>query len=282
VTAPAPLDGPVLLDGAMGTALLARGLPAGALPEEWILSRPEEIAAVHAGHAAAGARILLTCTFSCAAPRLEARVDPARLEALCGWAERLARGAAGGALVAGALGPTGLAPPLGPGASPDELAARYERPLLALADAGVDLLWLESQHDLAEALAALEAARRTALPAVVTFTLREADGALVTADGSPPVAWLAAAEAAGAAAAGVNCVSPGPALDALAAAARARLGIPFVAKPSPGLPGRVRSPEAFAAALAPAIRAGLRIVGGCCGATAAHVAALRDVLGDAR
>jgi len=92
--------------------------------------------------------------FSCAAPRLEARVDPREVGALCRTAAALARGASAGALVAGSLGPTGLSPPLGPGASPRALAARYERPLEALAAAGVDLLWLESQHDLHEALAA--------------------------------------------------------------------------------------------------------------------------------
>jgi 5-methyltetrahydrofolate--homocysteine methyltransferase len=274
----AALDAPALLDGAMGTALLARGLEPGQLPEEWILSRPEEIARVHAAHAAAGARVLLTCTFSCAAPRLEARVDPARLAALCGWAERLARSASRGALVAGAVGPTGLAPPLGPGAPAGELAARHARPLAALAAAGVDLLWIESQHDLGEALAALGAARGTGLPAVVTFTFQEQAGRLVAPGGADPVAWLAAVERAGAAAAGVNCVFPGPALDAFAAAAGARLRIPLVAKPSPGLPGAVLPPDAFARALLPALRAGVRLAGGCCGAGAEHLAALGRAL----
>ncbi len=62
-----------LLDAAMGTALRRRGLPAEALPEEWILSRPNFIAAVHAAHARAGARILLTCTFNATPERLATR-----------------------------------------------------------------------------------------------------------------------------------------------------------------------------------------------------------------
>src|SRR6266545_3053671 len=272
------LGGPTLLDGAMGTALLARGLPAGALPEEWVLSRPQEIARVHADHAAAGARVLLTCTFSCAAPRLEARMDPARIEALCGWAERLARSASRGGLVAGALGPTGLAPPLGPGAAAPALAARYARPLAALAAAGCDLLWLESQHDLAEARAALAAARATGLPAVVTFTLEERHGRLVAPGAASAVEWLRAVEAEGAAAAGVNCVFPGPALDGLARDAAPRLRIPFVAKPSAGLPGALRAPAELAAALRPALDAGVRLVGGCCGAGPDHLRALGEEL----
>jgi len=267
-------DGPALLDGAMGTALLARGLPPGALPEEWILARPHEIAAVHAEHSAAGARILLTCTFSCAAPRLDLRVDPARIEALCASAEQLARSASRGGLVAGAVGPTGLAPPLGPGAPPSTLEARYARPFAALAAAGVELLWIESQHDLGEARAALRAARRIGLPAVVTFTLEEREGELRPSGTASAIEWLRAVEADGAVAAGVNCVFPGPALDALARDACARLRVPFVAKPSAGLPGAVRSPRAFADALRPALAAGVRLAGGCCGAGGDHLRAL--------
>lgn len=276
------LDGPALLDGAMGTALLARGLPPDALPEEWILTRPEEVAAVHAEHAAAGARILLTCTFSCAAPRLEARLGADKIGALCGWAERLARGASRGGLVAGALGPTGLAPPLGGGATAAALEARYAAPFAALAAAGVDLLWIESQHDLGEALAALRAARGTGLPAAVTFALEERDGRLRPHRTGDAIEWLRAVEDAGAAAAGVNCVFPGRALDALAADACARLRVPFVAKPSPGLPGAVVSPRAFAAALRPTLAAGVRLAGGCCGTTGDHLRELGAAMAELR
>jgi 5-methyltetrahydrofolate--homocysteine methyltransferase len=234
------LERTALLDGAMGTALLARGLPPGALPEEWLLGRPDEIAAVHREHAEAGAQVLLTCTFNAAAPRLATRLGTHRTEDLCRAAVRIARGAAPGALVAGAVGPSGLSPPLGPGEAPAALEGRYVPALTALAEAGADLLWIESQHDLAEALAALAAARRTRLPAAVTFTLEERGGAFRTTAGEDPLEWLAAVEAAGAVAAGVNCVFPGGALDLLAARARARLRVPFVAKPSPGLPGAVR------------------------------------------
>jgi 5-methyltetrahydrofolate--homocysteine methyltransferase len=271
------LPAPMLLDGAMGTALIARGLPAGALPEEWLLSRPEEIAAVHAEHAAAGARVLLTCTFNCAAPRLEARVDRTAIEDLCARAVGVARGASRpGGLVAGSLGPTGLHAP--GAATLDELSQRYRRPLSALAAAGADLLWIESQWDLREALAALEAARAVGLPAVVTFGFPERDGVLVAPDGGRAEAFLAEVEEAGAAATGVNCVAAGPALAGLVRRATASLRIPFVAKPSPGLPGAVLAPRAFAAALESAVRAGLGIAGGCCGATGDHLRAIAAVL----
>lgn len=271
-------DGPVLLDGGMGTALIARGLRWGELPEEWVLSRPDEIAAVHRAHAGAGARVLLTATFNCAGPRLETRIDPARIESICVAAVGLARGAAGAGLVAGAVGPTAMVPPLGPGASEAELRARYARPLPALAGAGADLLWVEGLHDLAELRAALSAARPTGLPAVVTFGFPEREGRLRPPDGGDPLALFLAAEAEGAAAAGINCAFPGPALDALVADVAPRLRIPFVLKPSPGLPGALLDGAAFAAALAPALTLGVRVVGGCCGAGPDHLRALGRAL----
>jgi 5-methyltetrahydrofolate--homocysteine methyltransferase len=263
----------------MGTALLARGLPADALPEEWLLERPEEIARVHAEHAAAGARLLLTATFGCAAPGLARRIGAERIQELCAAAVRLARAAAGdGVLVAGAVGPTGLAIPGAPAAPPATLAARYAPPLAALAGAGADLLWIESQWDLAEARAALAAGRATGLPCVVTFTFAEDGGRFRAPDGTPAETFLAGIAADGAAATGVNCVFAGGPLAALAGWAAERLAVPFVAKPSPGLPGAVLAPEAFARALRPALDAGLAIVGGCCGATGDHLRAIAPLL----
>jgi len=284
VTRPDPLgDAPRLLDGAMGTALLARGLAAGAPPETWLMTRPAEVLAVHAAHVEAGARLLLTCTFNAASPRLAAALGPGAVAPCCGAAVALARRAAAGAnsvLVAGAVGPVALAVPGGP--SPDEaaLAAQAAPALRALAAAGVDLLWLESQYDAREARAALRAALATGLPVAVTFALAERDGRLVAADGQPAEPLLQAAAEGGAAAVGVNCVAAGEPLAALAAWAAGALPVPFVAKPSPGLPGQVAAPGAFAVALGPAVRAGATLVGGCCGATAAHVAALAAMLRD--
>lgn len=277
---PALPPGRRLLDGAMGTALLSRGLAAGTPPETWLREQPAEIAAVHRAHAAAGARLLLTCTFNAASPRLEGRLGPGGVAEACAVAAALARAEARGGLVAGAVGPLALARP--GGAAPDaaDLSAPFRDPLRALAEAGVDLLWLESQYDGREARAALAAALPLGLPVVVTFTLVERGGRLVAADGADAAPLLLAAAGAGAAAVGVNCVPAGPALEALSAWARGALPGPFVVKPSPGLPGSVTPPTAFAAAVAPSVRAGAAWVGGCCGAGAGHVDALAAVLRD--
>jgi 5-methyltetrahydrofolate--homocysteine methyltransferase len=261
-----------LLDGGMGTALFARGLPQDALPEEWLLARPDEIAAVHAEHASAGAGIVLTCTFNLAAPRLAERVDAAFVEELAARAVRLAREAAPRALVAGALGPTGLATQ-GRSVPVRAAAAGYGRAARALCAAGADLLWLETQHDRAEARLALVAARATGLEAVITFT-PVGDAPWTLTDGTPVEEALLAMASLGASAAGVNCVAAGPPLTELAAWARSALPVPFVAKPSPGLPEAVLPADAFAAALAPALAGGAALAGGCCGATGEHLRAL--------
>ncbi len=274
------LAGPTLLDAAMGTALQARGLPVEALPEEWILVRPEAVAGVHAEHARAGARLLLTCTFNCTESRLATRGLEERLDALCGWAERLARAASRGALVAGCVGPTGLSVPGRPGPPAAELRDLFRRPFRALSDAGVDLLWTETHTALAEARAAVAAARETGLAVAATMAFAERDGALVAPDGEPAPECLLALARDGAAAVGANCLLPGPALAALAERASPALGVPLVAKPNAGRPGALLGPEAFAAALRPAARAGARLLGGCCGTTGAHLARLAGLLRD--
>ncbi len=267
-----------LLDAAMGTALQARGLPLEALPEEWILARPQEVAAVHAAHAAAGAGILLTATFNCTPSRLEGRGLAPRLEALCGWAERLARSAGRGALVAGCVGPTGLVRPGQFGPSTAELRAHFARPFRALRDAGVDLLWTETHYALDEALAALDEAQRTGLPTGVTMAFAESGGRLMAPGGPPAAECLRALAGQGAAAVGVNCVLPSPALEALVRELAPDLGVPLAVKPNAGPAGAPLAPQAFAAALGPILRAGARLAGGCCGTTADHLRAMRALL----
>ncbi len=256
----------LLLDAGMGTALLDAGLPS--LPEAWLFERPEAIAAVHRAHAAAGAQVVLTCTFNLAGPRLRDEGVEEGLEALAMRAVELARAAAPGARVAGAVGPTLLA-----GSAPESaLRERFEAPFRALAAAGCDLLWTESHWDLPEARAALSAARAAGLPAVTTFTFRDEGGALAAASGEPALACLEEL-AQGTVAVGANCLLPGAPLEGLLRAAASRLALPLIAKPSAGLPGSLLTPEAFGAWVLELSRAGARWVGGCCGSGAAHLEA---------
>jgi len=272
---PAGRAGRILLDGAMGTALRGRGLPATSFPEEWIFTRPGEIAAVHAAHARAGAELTLTCTFNAA--RLFERGLEDETESLCRRAVALARGA-GSPRLAGCVGATGLSGDGARGPSGGELRERFARPFRALAASGADLLWTETHTSLREARSALAAARATGLSAVATMYLAEGEGGMAALDGTPGEECLAALWQDGAAAVGVNCVLPGPALSALVARAVARVGVPLVVKPNAGLPGRELPPAIFAARLWPALQAGARYCGGCCGAGPAHLRALAGAL----
>jgi 5-methyltetrahydrofolate--homocysteine methyltransferase len=264
---------PLLLDGAMGTALLDAGLPPGALPERWLLERPDAVAAVHASHAAAGARVLLTSTFNLAAPRLREAGIEAGIDVLARRAVQLAREAAPARRVAGATGPTLLG-----GVGRAELVERHAAAFRALAAAGADLLWTESGWDLEESRAAVTAALATGKPVVATIGVQMDGAVLRCGSGEPAVEALAALASDGAMAVGVNCALPGIPLEALFGEAAARLAVPLVAKPSAGLPGQIIPPPRFAAWLRELARAGASWLGGCCGATAAHLAAGAEAL----
>ena len=274
---PGPRGGRVLrLDGAMGTSLLARGLPPDVLPEAWVHHRPWEVAAVHAAHACAGAEVLLSCTFNLA--RLDvagADLDAGEVASRALALARRARPAA----VAGCVGATGLAAIGGRGPAPAEFRDRYGLACGALAAAGADLIWIETQHDLEEARAALWAGRRTGLPVVTTAFLAPAPGGMAALDGSPGVEFLEALWRDGAAAGGVNCVAPDAALVRIVAQAASRIPVPLVVKPNAGLPGRPIGPAPFAAGVAAAVRAGATLAGGCCGAGPAHLRALAIAAG---
>jgi 5-methyltetrahydrofolate--homocysteine methyltransferase len=276
--------GPVVVDGAMGTALMARGLPAGMPPEAWLLS-PEGAAAVgeiHAGHAKAGARIVLTATFGGSPIRLADGPAAGRLREVCRAAARIARGAVPPAvLVAGDVGPTGAL--LAPYGALEPSAAReaFAEQAAELAAAGVDLLWVETMGDLAEARAGVEGACDGApgLPVVATLTFERGR----TLFGDRPEAAAAALAELGVAAVGANCGSGfDVVLDVLPGLAAGAPGLPIVAKANAGRPvvaanGTVSYPATPAAAGLYARRAlelGASLVGGCCGTTAEHVAAI--------
>jgi 5-methyltetrahydrofolate--homocysteine methyltransferase len=272
----------------MGSALIARGLPVGHPPEAWLLA-PEgaaAVAAVHAEHAAAGARIVLTSTFGASPVRLADGPAAGRVADVCRAAAEIARSAVPpGVLVAGDVGPTGslLAPygPLEPAAARDAFAEQAA----ALAAAGVDVVWIETMADLAEARAAVEGALAGAagVPIVATLTFERGR----TLFGDRPEAVAATLAELGVAAVGANCGSGFEAvLEVLPGLATGAPGLPLVAKANAGRPvvgpdGTVAYPATAAEAADYARRAvdlGARLVGGCCGTTAEHVAAIAAAL----
>ena len=269
----------LLLDGAMGTQLQARGLAAGELPELLCLSHPEVVTDVHAAYVAAGADVVATNTFGANAAKLG---DAASVEEVFSAAVACARAAAP-RYVAADLGPTGqLLAPMGPRPFDDayELFARQVR---AAAAAGADLFVIETMSDLAEAKAALLAVRENSdLPAIVTMTFEE-DGRTFLGT-TPEVASLTLSSL-GAAAVGINC-SLGPAEVAPLVARMAPWArCPLAVQANAGLPhveGDATvydiGPERYAADVAPMLDSGVTILGGCCGTTPDHIAALRALL----
>ena len=269
----------LLLDGAMGTQLQARGLAAGELPELLCLSHPEVVTDVHAAYVAAGADVVTTNTFGANAAKLG---DAASVEEVFSAAVACAR-AATPRYVAADLGPTGqLLAPMGPLPFDDayELFARQVR---AAAAAGADLFVIETMSDLAEAKAALLAVRENSdLPAIVTMTFEE-DGRTFLGT-TPEVASLTLSSL-GAAAVGINC-SLGPAEVAPLVARMAPWArCPLAVQANAGLPhveGDATvydiGPERYAADVAPMLDSGVTILGGCCGTTPDHIAALRALL----
>lgn len=272
----------LLFDGAMGTQLQAAGLAAGELPELLCLTDPEKITAVHAAYVAAGADVVTTNTFGANAAKLG---GAATVEEVFSAAVSCAR-ASGARYVAADIGPTGqLLEPLGTLAFADayELFAQQVR---AADAAGADLFIIETMADLAEAKAAVLAARECSeLPVFVTMTFQE-DGR--TFLGTTPEVAALTLSSLGADAVGINC-SLGPAEVApLVERMLPWASCPVMVQANAGLPhveGGVTvydvGAEEFCAAVAELVDAGVTIVGGCCGTTPEFTVGERALL-DAR
>ncbi|HYJ26561.1 MAG TPA: homocysteine S-methyltransferase family protein [Nocardioides sp.] len=281
-------DRAVLLDGGMGTLLQDSGLDDGVPGELWNLENPGAVRAAHAAYAEAGSRMLTTNSFGGTRPRLDLHGLGDRVGEVNRSAARIARSVADerGLLVAGDLGPTGeLLAPLGTLTS-QEAQALFAEQLTALVEGGIDLVLVETLSDLGEADAALAAAREVApgLPVVVTMSF---DTNLRTMMGVRPGDAVAHLAAAGADAAGANC-GRGPAeMEVIAAEmAQARTGdILLIAQSNAGLPQVVGDHfeyDATAADMAShatrLAELGIDLVGGCCGSTPAHIAAMGATL----
>jgi homocysteine S-methyltransferase len=279
---------PLLLDGAMGTLLYSRGTPQRASLDELVLSRPEVVGAVHREYISAGADIIETDTFTASRHHLAPLGLADRTGHINRRAAQIAREAreVSGVevLVAGSIGPVS-SPLHGPAhLSAQEAAASVTEQLESLLEGGIDLVQLETASDLEHLLASVEAVRGLCdLPLVASATFGED---LHMADGTDPAAAAAALRAAGVDVIGVNCGSgPIAGVDVLGGMTTAAAGTALLVMPNAGLSGRVggqfvwaAEPAYFAEAVPTFLAAGARLVGGCCGTTPAHIAAMRQAL----
>ncbi len=272
--------GPLLLDGATGSNLMAAGMPRGVSTEAWVLAHPDVLTALQRQYAAAGCRAVMAPTFQ-ANPVSQPEAD---LAAMIPALVALSRQAVGpDVLVAGDVSTTGRMAPLGP-LSYEALVACYSDTVRLLEAAGVDYVAAETLLTEEEALAILDAASSVSgLPVTVSWTV-EADGSLPF--GGSVYDAAAAAAAMGAAAVGINCSSGPEQLESVVRHLRERVDVPILAKPNAGLPvigedGTAvysLSPEDFAAAMVRLRAAGATLLGGCCGTTPAHLQALAAAL----
>ena len=271
----------LFFDGAMGTMLQAAGLKPGELPELWNFTHADEVEKIHAAYLNAGADIIKTNTFG--ANRLKFAGTDIKTADVVTQAVKIAKKACAGKLgsfVALDLGPTGklLAPY---GDLPfEEAVSIYAEIVTAGVAAGADLILIETMSDTYEMKAALLAAKENSdLPVVCTMTLDE-DGKLLT--GGDITAAAIMLEGLGADAVGFNC-GLGPAqMQKLLPQLLAATPLPAVLNPNAGLPKEVDGQtvfdvgaEEFAALMYDMAKDGaVAVMGGCCGTTPAHIAAL--------
>lgn len=274
----------LVADGATGTNLQKAGLKAGMPPEVWVMEQPEKILALEKAFVEAGSDIILTCTFGGTRLRLKDSPYAGHVAEVNQRAVEIARQATQArpeVLVAGSMGPVGgLLEPYGR-LTLEEVQAAYLEQARALSEAGVDLLVIETQFSLEEARVALEAARQAGnLPVVVSFSY---DRGTRTMMGVKPSQVVQTFQPLGITAIGANC---GTTLDNMEAIvkeyAQIAPGLLIWAKPNAGMPvmGEDGSPvfnvtpEQMAEFAVRYVQAGARILGGCCGSTPAHVAAV--------
>ncbi len=270
------------LDGATGTELARKGMPAGVSPEAWVLENPRVLQEVQRAYVDAGSDAVYTCTFGGNRLKLQEFGLENRTAEINTTLARISREAVRArALVFGDLAPTGLfIEPFGE-LPFEEAVAVYAEQARALLAGGVDGFVIETMMDLQEARAALIAVRETCdLPVMVSMTFGT-DGRTLT--GSDPLSALVTLQSLGADAVGCNCSTGPQDMARVIAAMKPFATVPLLAKPNAGMPRLVNgattfdmSPEEFGEHMPRLAEAGAAIMGGCCGTNPAYIRALRN------
>jgi 5-methyltetrahydrofolate--homocysteine methyltransferase len=276
----------LILDGATGTELQKRGMPAGVCPEVWCIRNPGVIQDIHAAYRSAGSDIVYTCSFGANRLKLiqygfkDVREINRKLAVL-------ARRAVGKkTLVAGDIGPTGrFVEPFGDLPFEDAVSI-FKEQIRGLLDGGVDLFVIETMMDIQEARAALIAVRETTDHFTIVTMTYETDGR--TLNGTDPATALITLQSLGADAVGCNCSTGPDAMVNFISAMKPYATVPLVAKPNAGMPKLVGKESVFdmrsgdfASFGKQLAGAGANLIGGCCGTTPEHIKSLRDKISSA-
>ena len=272
-------------DGATGSNVQKMGLKPGRPPEDLIIDNPEIILKLAGSFVEAGSDILLTCTFGGTRMRMKDSKYQDRTPEVNIRAAELARKAASareGVLVAGSMGPVGaLIKPYGP-LEPDDVKATFAEQAKALAEGGVDLLLIETMFAFEETTAAFEGSRSvTDLPIVVSFSYDRGTRSMM---GVKPKDVIRKYSELGAALVGANCGTTLENMEAVVKEyATTVADFPLWVKPNAGVPRMDieteqgiydMGPEDMATYALKYVELGAKVVGGCCGNTPEHVAAI--------
>ena len=272
----------LVVDGAMGTMLYAKGVYINRCYDELNLSSPDLVREIHSEYIRAGADIIETNTFGATAHKLQQYGLEGNLHEINALAAKLAREAAGDrAYVAGAIGPLGLRiEPYGP-TSFDEARDLFKAQAIGLLEGGVDLFCLETFSDVSQIHQAIIAVRELCdLPIIAQMTIMT-DGN--TMFGTTPELFTERLDNWGADVIGLNCgVGPAiilSALEKMREVTKKKLS----AQPNAGLPRDVQgrqfymcSPEYMSKFAKRFIQSGAKFIGGCCGTTPAHIKLISD------
>ena len=275
----------LILDGAMGTMLQERGLKPGQSPEELNLVMPEVVASVHEDYIQAGADIIITNTFGGSRFKLAHYGLENRLAEINARAVEIARKAAGSkAYVGASIGPTGhFVEPLGE-ISFDRMKAAFREQAEALIGAGADLISLETFLDIKECRAAVIAIREVSatIPVIAMLTFDDNGRSVL---GTPPESAAITLAAAGADIIGSNCGLGVDGIYDILCRMRHVSGLPLISQANAGLPQLVNdctifpgTPDEMVVYHDRMIALGVRIIGGCCGTTPAHIRAMKQAL----
>jgi 5-methyltetrahydrofolate--homocysteine methyltransferase len=281
-------QGEVLIsDGAMGTFLFAKGLGRGECPESWCVSHPDVVRGIAEAYVAAGADIVETNSFGGTALKLKAYGMSDKVAEFNHAAAALAKAAiAGKGYVVASVGPTGeMVKEEGGKFTSAQLYEAFKEQVIALAQGGADAICAETMWSVREATQAVRAVKEnTILPVICTFTFEARPRGFYTAMGVKPEQAVRAALDAGADLVGANCGNGIANMIEITKQMRAAAPqTPILIHANAGMPvfedGKTyykETPEYMASRVAELIAAGANIIGGCCGTTPDHIAAMAE------
>jgi len=275
-------------DGAWGTMLQGKGLAPQHCPEEWNVSHTEEVRSVAAQYARAGSDMILTNTFGGSATKLAKMGYGNRVREFNLAGARNSLQGAPGVLVAGSVGPTGqFIQPLG-SATVEEMESVFSEQIEALLEAGLKAICIETMTAVEEAAAAVRAARKldAKLDIITTFTFDPTPNGFKTIMGVDPQRVAEELPQTGANVIGANCGNGIEQMIDITIEFRKYTDLPILIHANAGLPELVdgqtvfrQGPEEMAAHARALLDAGANIIGGCCGTTPEHIAAIKTALG---